>query len=319
MNLKLKSKLLSLAALLALLGSVSHINSFAHLLRFLHTVEMMKDMKPFERKRLTPFLTVTSFAPGEVIVAEGDEADAMYFLREGDATATIEGVGEVRRYEGGMYFGELALLMGSNRAATVTAGDSGTSCYRLGADHFRDVPKYVRLSFMKHAAFAYAKDAAGGDRGLGRARNLTSVAAKSESELRRYIEATILEGKRMRPVSQRKLDDYDGNSSDSSSDSDYDDGADAPSPLPAGQTPESSLTGNAKPDPPARTKSVTFGPVVESNETGGGRLGAGNRTPPTAQPSVLMKAPAQAQQPKEKKLPTKKRGGCCASRPSDDD
>ncbi len=293
------------------------------LFRFLHTVEMMKDMKPFERKRLTPFLTATSFAPGQVIVAEGDEADAMYFLREGDATATIEGVGEVRRYEGGTYFGELALLMGSNRAATVTAGDSGTSCYRLGADHFRNVPKYVRLSFMKHAAFAYAKEASGGDRGLGKARAPSSLAAKSESELRRYIEATILQGKRMRPVSQRNMGDYEGNSSDSSSDSDYDDGSDAPSPLPAGQTPASSPTGNAKVGPPARTKSVTFGPVVESDEAEGGRHGAANGTRPSAQPPVLMK-PRQAQQPgslepREKQMPAKKRGGCCASRPSNDD
>ena len=282
----------------------------------------MKDMKPFERKRLTPFLTATSFAPGEVIVAEGDKADAMYFVREGGAVATIEGVGEVRRYENGTYFGELALLMGSDRAATVTAADSGTSCYRLGADHFRDVPKYVRLSFMKHAAFAYAKETSGGDRGLGRARAPTSVAAKSESELRRYIEATVLKGKRMRPVSQRQLDDCGGNSSDSSSDSDYDDGSDAPSPV--GQKLAASPIGNANVGPPARTKSVTFGPVVRSDGTGDGRHGAGSGTPPSAQPPVLMNGRAdEAQQirppePRAKQMPTKKRGGCCSSRPSED-
>ena len=278
---------------------------------------MMKDMKPFERKRLTPFLTSTTFGPGEVIVAEGAEADAMYFLRDGVATATIVDIGEVRRYEKGSYFGELALLMGSVRAATVTAGDSGTVCYRLGADHFRDVPKYVRLSFMKHAAFAYAKQASVGDTGLGKARAPSSLVAKSESELKRYIEATVLRGKRMRPVSQRNLDDDGGNSSDSSSDSDYE------SPTPS----------------PTRSKSVSFGPVVESDvdevkaraaaartpaaedgRHGGGREGS----PRNTQAGVLMtRPPAQAPLPKLPKrkieMPKKKRGGCCGSRPSIDD
>ena len=287
---------------------------------------MMKDMKPFERKRLTPFLTSATFGPGEVIMAEGDEADAMYFLREGVAIAEIEGVGQVRQYEKGSYFGELALLMGTDRAATVTAGDSGTNCYRLGADHFRDVPKYVRLSFMKHAAFAYAKQKSVGDTGLGKARAPSSLAAKSESELRRYIEATILQGKRMRPVSQRNLNDDGGNSSDSSSDSDYDDG---PSPMAESQNSAPSPSGSSRGAGPQRTKSVTFGPVVQSDgpeararaqqpAAGGGTLDGREHSPK----GVLMtRLPSPTTPPKPptgtKELAKKQRSGCCGSRPPD--
>ena len=47
------------------------------------------------------------------------------------------------------------------RLLATAAGDSseGVTCYRLNKDHFRDVPKYVRLSFMKHAADIYVHGA----------------------------------------------------------------------------------------------------------------------------------------------------------------
>jgi len=327
---------------------------------------MMKEMKPFERKRLTPFLTSVQFPAGEVIMAEGEVADAMFFLRDGVAVATIAGVGEVRRYEGGSYFGELALLMGSDRAATVVAGETGATCYRLGADHFRDVPKYVRLSFMKHAAFAYAKEKSVGDTGLGRARAPSSLAAKSESELRRYIESTVLQGKRMRPLSQRNLDDDGGgNSSDSSSDSEQsDDDADEPerpdtppAAAPAelqeapgwGEAPTRTpppLTGAARggsatpgPRPPRRTKSVTFGGVVESDglvaaapaavelangasaasSMARGSRGGGGDARTTTDP-VVPPIPRTAQPQRESRGGGGGGGGgsCCGSRPPKD-
>lgn len=275
-------------------------------------------MKPFERKRLTPFITPTKFDPGQVILTEGDAADdGMYFVKEGAATVTIAGVRETRVYEKGDYFGELALLMGSARAATVTAGDSGATCYCLSADHFRTVPKYVRLSFMKHAAFAYAKKVSSGDRGLGQAGAPSSVAAKSESELRRYIESTVLKGKRMRPPSQRNLLDDGMNSSDSSSDSDYDD-----------PPPESPVSA-AMPSPNAmaqrggqmqkRTKSVTFGPVVESDgHESRGRAGdkqrrGGEQTPSTHPPSAPVQ-PAPLLRPNTQE-PRKRSSGCCGRPP----
>ena len=88
---------------------------------FLNTVPMLQAMKPFERKRLAPFLNQVQFQPGAIIMREGDAADAMYFVRQGSAEASMASKGALRSYESGGYFGELALLMGTDRAATVRA------------------------------------------------------------------------------------------------------------------------------------------------------------------------------------------------------
>ena len=193
---------------------------------FLNTVPMLQAMKPFERKRLAPFLIQVQFQPGAVIMREGDAADAMYFVRQGSAEASMASKGALRSYESGGYFGELALLMGTDRAATVTATGGGVSCFRLDAGHFRDVPKYVRRNFMHHAARDYVRRTTGGAAGAAAAPPSKS---SSERELLRYLEATLDKG-RLRPPSQRNLDGGDSSSSESSasdSDSDVEEG-DAP-------------------------------------------------------------------------------------------
>ena len=210
---------------------------------FLHDVPLLKKMKEFERKRLVPFLKPVTFELGAVIMAQGDDADAMYFLKHGEAVASIAGKGEVRRYAAGEYFGELALLMDSTRSATITAaGDSseGVTCYRLNKDHFRDVPKYVRLSFMKHAAEIYVH---GGGTAAPKSpkekradansseddSDVDSDASDSDSDsdededededgLKEYLRVRVLSGGKIKPVSQRHL------SSDSSESSDDEDG-----------------------------------------------------------------------------------------------
>jgi CRP-like cAMP-binding protein len=60
------------------------------------------------------------FAKGEVIFAEGDKGDAMYVVRSGEVA--IERGGKVMEtLSGGGIFGEMALIDGSPRSATVRA------------------------------------------------------------------------------------------------------------------------------------------------------------------------------------------------------
>ncbi len=63
------------------------------------------------------------FAPGEPVVRQGDESRALYVVAEGTAVVEHEGR-EVSRLGRGEVFGEIALLSGQPRAATVRALNS---------------------------------------------------------------------------------------------------------------------------------------------------------------------------------------------------
>lgn len=61
-----------------------------------------------------------SFPAGEVLVREGDEGDSLIVIRSGSATVT-QGGGTVRRLGAGDFLGEIALIDGRPRTATVKA------------------------------------------------------------------------------------------------------------------------------------------------------------------------------------------------------
>ena len=64
-------------------------------------------------------------AAGDVVVAEGDRADLLYVIRAGRFTAASVADGELSEMEEAGWFGELGLLRGVPRTATVTAATDG--------------------------------------------------------------------------------------------------------------------------------------------------------------------------------------------------
>lgn len=102
----------------------------------LKKVDLLSSMDSYELGQLADALVSQSFESGAEIIKEGDKGDKFYILAEGTASATKDGVGEVMKYEGGQFFGELALINDKPRAATVTA-TSKSACLVLDGKAFK--------------------------------------------------------------------------------------------------------------------------------------------------------------------------------------
>ena len=107
----------------------------------LKKVELLQSMDPYELGQICDALKTVNFNKGDEIIHQGDKGDVFYILDEGKAHA--EKVFEegkkpqrVKDYEAGGYFGELALLKGEPRAATIIA-DTNCRCLALDRMAFK--------------------------------------------------------------------------------------------------------------------------------------------------------------------------------------
>ena len=75
-----------------------------------------------------------SFEPGQAIVERGDPGDAMYIVLGGAAEVDVGG--RFHRLERGDFFGEMAVLAGKPREATVKAVEP-VEALRIAADDFQ--------------------------------------------------------------------------------------------------------------------------------------------------------------------------------------
>ena len=83
-------------------------------------------MDHYERSKIADAIKEVSFAAGATIITEGEEGNDFYIIMSGQAYATkamAAGAApqEVKQYQPGEYFGELALLKSEPRAANVIA------------------------------------------------------------------------------------------------------------------------------------------------------------------------------------------------------
>ncbi len=90
-------------------------------------VPVFVPLAPEELESLSHTCGRLEFGRGERIVHQGDPGDAMYIVLEGTAIVTIQDTNEaereVARLSRGEFFGEMALLTGEPRSASVTAVD----------------------------------------------------------------------------------------------------------------------------------------------------------------------------------------------------
>jgi CRP-like cAMP-binding protein len=105
----------------------------------LDSVEIFATLTGAQREQLAAASRALLFEAGQDIVREGEAGTSMFVLNRGEATVTLaQTAGEVARHRPGGFFGEMSLLTGDARSATVTAA---TDCelIEIGADAFRRV------------------------------------------------------------------------------------------------------------------------------------------------------------------------------------
>jgi small-conductance mechanosensitive channel/CRP-like cAMP-binding protein len=111
-------------------------------MRALRKVEFFEQLAGADQARLAAGLRYAPFASGEVMTRQGDEAHWLYLILEGEALVTVRGEGglerPVARLGRGSLFGEMSLMTGAPRAATVVA-TTDVECYRLDKAVFQEV------------------------------------------------------------------------------------------------------------------------------------------------------------------------------------
>ena len=96
-----------------------------------------------ERTELATNLNVAPFIRGEIITRQGAVAHWLYILRRGEAEVRVRADGSdlsqrVATLREGDFFGEMGLLTGEPRTATIIAL-TDVDCYRLDKQHFNEV------------------------------------------------------------------------------------------------------------------------------------------------------------------------------------
>ena len=103
----------------------------------LSRVPLFEELEPAELQSLADSMHERIFSAGDAATAEGEPADGFFVVMSGEGEVTVQG-----RPQGtvgpGDYFGEIALLMGSDRTATIRA-TSDLHCYALTAPDFRTI------------------------------------------------------------------------------------------------------------------------------------------------------------------------------------
>jgi CRP-like cAMP-binding protein len=104
-------------------------------LEVLERVPLFAELDRAELESLGGAMREHAFSAGEEVTREGGAGDGFFVVESGRAEVTV--AEQHRRTMGpGDYFGEIALLMGSERTATVTAA-TDLRCHVLTPSDFR--------------------------------------------------------------------------------------------------------------------------------------------------------------------------------------
>jgi glutaminase len=107
--------------------------------RPIDSYELFRGLTPEEIEQIAKILEHRSYQQGKVIVEAGAEAGEIYFLHRGSATIVLTLASGAQKRLGlfspGMAFGEVAMLDGARRSATVVA-ETDVECHLLKREVF---------------------------------------------------------------------------------------------------------------------------------------------------------------------------------------
>ena len=123
---------------------------------FLRPIDLFKTLTPQQLTDVAEHMKKRHFAAGETIIREGEPGEEFFLISDGEVEV-IRADHEVARLGPGNFFGEVALISGEPRNATIVA-ESGVDAYALGktdfqtalatSQSFRD--QLYRVYFMRH-------------------------------------------------------------------------------------------------------------------------------------------------------------------------
>ncbi len=104
-------------------------------IELLRRVPLFADLDRRELQQIGQTLKERTFPAGATVASEGEHGVGFFVIEDGEATVEVGGEGR-RRLGPGDYFGEIALILGGERTATVTA-DTELRCLGMTSWEFR--------------------------------------------------------------------------------------------------------------------------------------------------------------------------------------
>jgi CRP-like cAMP-binding protein len=101
----------------------------------LKAVPLFSELSDKEARTLAQSMHEKRYEDGQEVVTQGESGIGFFVILEGGARVSVGGQ-ERRTLKPGDYFGELALLEGDSRSASITA-EGGLRCAGMTAWHFR--------------------------------------------------------------------------------------------------------------------------------------------------------------------------------------
>jgi len=109
----------------------------------LAAVELLRPLRDDVLETIAERLRYAPFAPGEIVTRQGDVAHWLYILTEGTVEVRVHREGAekaVAKIQAPGFFGEMGLMIGEQRVATVAALTE-VECYRLDKEDFNRIIK----------------------------------------------------------------------------------------------------------------------------------------------------------------------------------